>query len=235
MFRIEILTIFPQIFDSFLATSLIQKAIARNLLSINCKNIRDFADAPHFKVDDEPYGGGAGMLMKPEPLYRAILDAKTRLPNAPVILLSASGQLFNQTKAQELNQHNELILVCGRYEGVDQRVIDLLVDLELSIGDYVLMGGEAPAMVLVEAIARLKPNIIGNEQSLNSESFAATEQAPSSQAATLLEAPQYTRPAEFEGHSVPATLLGGDHSKILEWRKQQSIERTKKNRPDLLK
>ena len=225
-FKIDILTIFPELFNSFLGCSLIKKAIDKDLLEVGCINIRDFSEPPHFKVDDEPFGGGAGMLLKPEPLTLAIRASKLRLPNAKVVLLSAAGKLFHQKVASELSQLSELILVCGRYEGVDQRVIDREIDLEISMGDYVVMGGEVPAMLMIEAITRLKPQIIGNEDSLTSESFHEDQ--------NLLEAPQYTRPADFKGAKVPAELLSGDHEKIKKWRRLAAEERTKKNRPDLI-
>lgn len=224
-YKIIVLSIFPEIFESFLKTSLIGKAIAANKLNIEVINFRDFSDPPHFKVDDEPFGGGAGMVLKPEPLARAVIKAKEKLPNAEVILLSASGEKFKQTTAKELSQYDKgLILVCGRYEGVDQRFIDLYVNQELNLGDFICMGGEVPAMLLIEAVTRLKPEIIGNPDSLQNESFNEN----------LLEAPQYTRPREFEGQSVPEDLLSGSHKKIAEWKKTAGLTKTKKNRPDLL-
>ncbi|MBN8549425.1 MAG: tRNA (guanosine(37)-N1)-methyltransferase TrmD [Deltaproteobacteria bacterium] len=222
--KVEIITIFPELFSGFLSSSLVAKAQEKNLLTISTLNIRDFADAPHYHVDDTPYGGGAGMLMKPEPLCRAIEDSKSRLPSAKVILLSASGETFTQRKALELSHCSEIILVCGRYEGIDQRVIDLLVDEEISIGDYVLMGGEVPAMVLIEACTRLVSGVVGNEESIETESFRSTDES------AQLEAPQYTRPAEFRGHKVPEVLLSGNHKKIAEWRLQESKKLTSKRR-----
>ena len=224
-----ILTIFPEIFTGFLDSSLIEKARSRELLQIDVRNIRDFAEPPHHKVDDTPYGGGAGMVMKPEPLVAAIEWAKTELPTAPVILLSPSGERFEQRIAEKLSNSVELILVCGRYEGVDQRVIDLVVDREISIGDYVLMGGEVPAMALLEATVRLIDGVVGNEQSTELESFLVTDEG------TMLEAPHYTRPPEFRGRTVPEVLLSGDHQRIEEWRTNKGIERTRSRRPDLLK
>ena len=227
--RVEILTIFPEIFESFLAASLIGKAQQRGLLNIKLTQIRDFADAPHFHVDDTPYGGGAGMVMRPEPLARAIEDAKTRLPKALVIVFSASGELLTQRKVEKFASQAELILVCGRYEGVDQRIIDLYVDQQICIGDYVLMGGEAPAMALIEACARLVPGVLGNEESLHNESFGTRADAPP------LEAPHYTRPAEFKGLKVPEVLLSGNHADIARWRKERGMEAARERRPDLLK
>lgn len=227
--KIEVLTIFPELFSGFVSSSLIDKAIERGFLEISFLDIRTFADPPHYHVDDVPYGGGAGMLMKPEPIARAIEDAKSRLPSARVLLMSAGGSVFKQAKAVELSQLGELIIVCGRYEGVDQRVIDLLVDEEISIGDFVLMGGEVPAMTIIEAAARLIPGVVGNELSIVHESFSteASEQ--------LLESPQYTRPPVFRGQTVPEVLLSGNHQKIADWRHEQSLQRTAVRRPDLRK
>ncbi len=227
--QIEIITIFPDIFTSYLQTSLLAKAIERGTLSITCTNLRDFAEPPHFKVDDEIYGGGAGMLMKPEPLAKAIKAAKTKLPDARVIYLSPGGTPFAQKIARDLQSAPALILLCGRYEGIDQRIIDQYVDLELSIGDYILMGGEVAAMVVIEAVSRLLTDVVGNAGSLQQESFEL-EHAGS----LLLEGPQYTRPPEFEGQTVPAILLSGDHAKISAWQKEQALIKTKKIRPDLI-
>lgn len=222
--KIEVLSIFPELFQSFLNTSLINKSISKDLISITIQNIRDFAEAPHYKVDDTPYGGGSGMVMKPEPLVKAIRDSKLKLPNAKTIYLSPAGITFNQSKAKELSNFSELILVCGRYEGIDQRVIDIEIDYEISIGDFVLMGGEIPAMVIIEAVTRLIPNVLHNNNSTNEESFENN----------LLEYPQYTRPENFEGIKVPDILLGGNHKLICEWRAEQSKIKTKVKRPDLV-
>ncbi len=225
--KIEVLTIFPELFRDFSASSLIGKAVERGIISLRVNDIRQFAALPHHNVDDSPYGGGAGMVMKPEPLASAIDDAKSRLTNAHRVLLSPSGKRFSQSKALELSQRPEIILVCGRYEGVDQRVIDLCIDEEISIGDYVLMGGELPAMVLIEASVRLIDTVIGNSDSLTHESFNPSEYGP------LLEAPQYTRPPEFRGMKIPEVLLSGNHQKIAAWRREQALLRTKERRPDL--
>lgn len=222
--KIEILTIFPDLFQSFLQSSLIGKAIEKNLIEVRCTNIRDFADPPHFKVDDTPYGGGAGMVMKPEPLARAITAARARLPKAFVVLFTPAGHVFTQSHAIEFAAVEEVIFVCGRYEGVDERVIENHIDVEMSIGDYILMGGEVPAMVVIEATARLLPGVLGNAESPERESFADS----------LLEAPQYTRPPEFEGEKVPPALLSGNHAEIEKWRKAQALARTRERRPDLL-
>ena len=230
MFRIEVLTLFPELFSGFASSSLVKRAQDRALLDLRFSNIRDFAAPPHQQVDDTPYGGGAGMLMKPEPLTAAIESAKQRLPTAKTVLLSPAGRLFNQSVAEEFSPAPELILVCGRYEGVDQRVIDLLIDEEISIGDYVLMGGEVPAMAVIEAVLRLKTEILGNCESIKDESFAA-----SGTGMRMLEAPQYTRPPEFRGLAVPPVLLSGNHKQINEWRLEQARALTQRKRPDLLR
>lgn len=226
--RIEILTIFPDLFKGFLTSSIIKKSIDRGIIAINITDIRDHADNPHKQVDDTPYGGGAGMVMKPEPLIAAIESAKSKLPNATVILLTPSGKVFNQAKATELSKLTEIILVCGRYEGVDQRVIDLAVDLELTIGDYVLMGGEVAAMVVIESTTRLITDVLGNADSLSNESFSSSSEL-------LLEGPQYTRPAEFRGLKVPDVLISGDHSRVEKWRLEEAKKKTSLYRPDLKK
>jgi tRNA (guanine37-N1)-methyltransferase len=223
VWKIEILTIFPDIFESFLKTSLVGKAISRALLSVTATNIRDFAAPPHYKVDDSPYGGGAGMVMLAEPLIKAVESAKSRLPNAKVILLSPGGPRFNQSKANELSKHDSLILVCGRYEGIDQRAIDLVIDEELSIGDFVVMGGEVPAMLVLEACLRLRPDVIHNEESTTHESFSHGLGD-----GTLVEAPQYTRPEEYRGLKVPEVLLSGNHKAIASWRLNESKIKTAK-------
>jgi tRNA (guanine37-N1)-methyltransferase len=211
--HIQILTIFPALFSGFLGSSLIRKAIDRGQLQISLIDIRDFAEPPHFKVDDLPYGGGAGMVMRAEPLAKATLFAKSQTPQESiVVLLSASGTPFTQPMAQDFSQRAALILICGRYEGVDQRFIESYVDSEISIGPYVLMGGEVAAMVLIEASSRLIPGVLGNQDSLKEESFGAIE----------LEYPHYTRPPEFEGRAVPEVLLSGDHAKIAAWRKKST-------------
>lgn len=221
MWRVEILTIFPKIFDSFLETSLVGKAVTKGVFTPSVTNIRDFAAPPHFKVDDTPYGGGAGMVMSVPPLVGAVEAAKARLPEARVILFSPAGTLLNQKKVIELSQCDSLILICGRYEGIDQRVVDLVVDEELSIGEYVLMGGEVPAMVLIEAGLRLRPDAIHNSESVVHESFSLSETGES-----LLEAPQYTRPEEYRGNKVPAPLLSGNHKEIAAWRVEEARRRT---------
>jgi len=228
--RIHILTIFPQLFEAFSKTSLIGKAAERNLLEIEVTDIREFSVPPHYHVDDYPYGGGPGMVMKPEPLAAAIETAKMRVPYARTILLSASGNKLTHERAEALSTQSELLLICGRYEGVDQRVVDLFVDEEISIGEAVFMGGEVPAMALIEAVCRFLPEVIGNEESIAEESFATR-----SDGVTLLEGPQYTRPEIFRGKEVPEVLLSGDHARIRAWRTGKALEKTLKLRPDLLK
>lgn len=223
VWNVEILTIFPGIFESFLKTSLVGKAIERGLLHVRLTNIRDFASPPHNKVDDSPYGGGAGMVMLVEPLVKAIEAAKARQPGARVILLSPGGPRFTQTKAGELSKTDSIIFVCGRYEGVDQRAIDLAIDEELSIGDFVVMGGEVPAMMVIEAGLRLRPDVIHNMESTAFESFS-----PLLGDGTLVESAQYSRPEEYRGLRVPDVLLSGNHKKIEDWRLAESIKKTSK-------
>ena len=218
--RIDILTLFPEMFAP-LKESIIKRAVEDNKVEIIITNIRDFALAPHFKCDDEPFGGGAGMVMLCEPLFKAIESIKKE--NSKIFYMSPRGKVFNQTIAREMATYEHIILLCGHYEGIDQRVIDYFNIEELSIGDYVLTGGELPAMVVADSIIRLLPNVIRKE-STEEESFSTN----------LLEYNQYTRPAEFRGLKVPEVLLSGHHKKIEEWRKAQSIEITKRNRPDLL-
>lgn len=223
--NIEILTIFPEIFSGFVSCSLINKAITRGLVRIDLTDIRDFADPPHYQVDDTPYGGGAGMVMRAEPVMRAIEAARGRHPDVHVASLTPAGKPLTQRRAIELSKLSSLVLLCGRYEGIDQRVIDLGVDEELSIGDYVVMGGEVPAMVVIEACVRLRSDVIGNSASLVQESFS-----PDFEQGGLVEAPHYTRPEEFRGKRVPEVLISGNHRKIEEWRLAQARERTSKRK-----
>ncbi len=227
--KIALLTIFPDIFSGFLATSLVKKGCDKGLLEIRTFNIRDYADAPHYSTDDIPYGGGAGMVMCAAPLARAVVAAQEWLPAGRVICMTPAGVPFTQGRAQALSKMSELIIVCGRYEGFDDRFLELYVDEEISIGDYVLMGGEVPAMVVIEATTRLVSAVIGNQGSLLHESFTPQADGP-----LLLEAPHYTRPPVFEGHSVPEVLVSGDHAKIAAWRESQAQQRTHLRRPDLL-
>ena len=218
--KIDILTLFPEMFAP-LKESIIKRAVEDNKVEINIINIRDFAAPPHFKCDDEPFGGGAGMVMLCEPLFKAIESVKTN--NSSIFYMSPRGKVFNQEMAREMSKLEHIILLCGHYEGIDQRVIDYFNIQELSIGDYVLTGGELPAMVVADSIVRLIPNVIRAESTIE-ESFSTN----------LLEYNQYTRPAAFRGMKVPEILLSGHHKNIENWRKDQSLEITKRNRPDLL-
>jgi tRNA (guanine37-N1)-methyltransferase len=227
--RIDVFTIFPEYLASPLATSLLGRARERGVLDVRVHDIRDYTDDPHRSVDDTPFGGGAGMVMMPGPLFAAV---EAVAPPRPLLLCSAAGRRFTQAVARELASIGGFSLLCGRYEGVDQRVADHLCDGELSIGDYVLAGGEAAALVVIESVARLVPEVMGNEQSLEQESFGVG--LASDAGGTLLEYPQYTRPANFRGWVVPEVLRSGDHARIARWRRAQALRRTLARRPDLL-
>ncbi len=222
--RFDILSIFPEMFSSLTNYGIIGRAVGGGQIKINLVNIRDFGEGPHLMTDDRPFGGGDGMVMKPEPIFRALESILRVKGNRKVILLTPQGQLFNQAIARRLSKLKQIILVCGRYEGVDERVRSRYVDMEISIGDYILTGGELPAMIIVEAISRLVPGILGGARSNLEESFEDY----------LLEYPQYTRPRVFQGEGVPSVLLSGDHGRISLWRRTQSIKRTLERRPDLL-
>lgn len=225
----DVITIFPDMISPVFSFGILKKAIDKGLVRINIHDLRDFTTDAHKTVDDRPYGGGDGMVLKPEPIFRAVESIVGRShedePKRSVILLSPQGRVFDQKQAVRLAELERLVLICGRYEGVDQRVIDFLVDEQISIGDYILSGGEIPAMVVIDAVARLLPNVLGGGSSAQKESFMTG----------ILDHPQYTRPAEFRGMMVPEVLLSGDHEKIKRWRESQALELTKKNRPDLLK
>jgi tRNA (guanine37-N1)-methyltransferase len=221
-FACEILTLFPPMIRGYAGESILGKALERGHLSLAVTDIRDFATGKHRVTDDTPYGGGAGMVMKVEPLVGAIEAARARLPGAPVLLMSPRGARFDQAKARALSQQPGVILVCGRYEGVDERALRY-VDEELSIGDFVLTGGELAALVVLDAVARLQPGVLGNEASAGSESFEGG----------LLEHPHYTRPVEFRGARVPEVLQGGDHARIARWRRWHQLKLTESKRPDL--
>ena len=220
---IDILTIFPDMVAAPLRHSIIGKAIDRNLIDVRVTNIRDFATDRHHTIDDRPFGGGSGMVMKPEPLVAAIDSVRDSAAAVKVILLSPQGRIFKQEMAAELSRLSHICLVCGRYEGVDERIRHY-VDDEISIGDYVLTGGELPALTILDAAARLVPGVLGSDESVADESFVGG----------LLEYPHYTRPEVFGGHRVPEILLSGDHGAIRRWRRQQSLFRTWQRRPDLL-
>lgn len=219
-----VLTIFPEMFSALLVGGIVKRAIEGEYISVEPINIRDFAKDRHRTVDDRPYGGGCGMVMKPEPAAEAIRQARKKHPESYTLLLTPQGRRFDQQVAQELAGCSGLILVCGRYEGIDERVREHLVDDELSIGDYVLTGGELAAMVVIDAVSRLIPGTLGSEDSAQEDSFSTG----------LLEHPQYTRPRSFEGADVPDVLLSGNHGAVKEWRRQASLVRTMLNRPDLL-
>jgi tRNA (guanine37-N1)-methyltransferase len=219
----SILTIFPEIFDSFLAHGIIRRAIEAGIISVDPTDIRKFAEGKHRITDDRPYGGGAGMVMKPEPLAGAIAEAKNKIPGGRTILLSPQGRPFKQSVASELSMLDGLIFICGRYEGVDERVYKY-IDEEISIGDYVLTGGEPAAMIIIDAVTRLLPGALGGEESAEKDSFADH----------LLEHAHYTRPPLFEDETVPDILLSGNHGAIADWRLESSLVRTLLKRPDLL-
>jgi tRNA (guanine37-N1)-methyltransferase len=223
--RIDILTLFPEVFRGPFEASIIGRAVQAGLLQVFVHNIRDYAEGRHKVVDDYSFGGGPGMVMKPEPLFQAVESVVAQAsPGGRVVLLTPQGRLLTQEVAQELSGEERLLLICGHYEGVDERVREHLVDDEVSIGDYVLLGGEFPALVVVDAVVRCVPGVLGSESSLEEESHAEG----------LLEYPQYTRPAEFRGWRVPEALLSGHHAEIARWRRQRSLLRTARRRPDLL-
>jgi tRNA (guanine37-N1)-methyltransferase len=220
----EIVTLFPELFDGFLGTSLLGKAIEAGLVVVERTNPRDFAPGRHRSVDDTPYGGGPGMILRAEPIAAALDDIATRRGPAHRVLMTPQGRLFDQAKARELAGRRRVVLVCGRYEGVDERVGRVLCDEELSIGDFVLAGGELAAAVVIEAVARLLPGVLGCGLSAADESFSAGR----------LEYPQWTRPPDFRGHAVPPVLLSGDHGAVARWRQREALRRTRLRRPDLL-
>ncbi len=223
--RFHIMTLFPEMVLQGLNTSIIGRAAEKGLLSIGALNIRDYTQSRHRKVDDYPYGGGAGMLMQAQPVYDAWKSIADRIGAAPrTIYLTPQGQSFTQTMAKEFAREEDLVFLCGHYEGIDERVLEEIVTDHVSIGDYVLTGGELPAMVMVDAIARMLPGVLSNEESGSAESFEGN----------LLEYPQYSRPEEWHGKKVPSVLLSGNHKKVEEWRREQSLLRTKERRPDLL-
>lgn len=232
--QFEVFTLLPEVFPSYLETSIIKRARERDLINVRVHNIRDYTHDKHHTTDDTPYGGGGGMVMKPDPVFEAIetiLGLNTEPtspepdPNIPIILLTPQGRVFNQSIAQELSQHPRIFLLCGRYEGIDERIREHLVTDEISIGDYVLTGGELPALILIDAIARLLPDVLGDPTGAQDDSHATG----------LLEYPHYTRPPEFRGWKTPDILLTGDHAKIDKWRREQSLLRTFNKRPDMLK
>ncbi|MBZ4646231.1 MAG: tRNA (guanine37-N1)-methyltransferase [Petroclostridium sp.] len=223
--RFDVLTLFPEMFEAVLGESIIGRARSRNIIELNFINIRDFSEDKHRRVDDYPYGGGSGMVMQPMPIYNAYKSIIKDLSHKPkVIYLTPQGKVFTQSFAKELANEKHLILLCGHYEGIDERIIEEIVDIEISIGDFVLTGGEIPAMAVIDAICRLIPGVLGQEESFRDESHFSG----------LLEYPQYTRPPEFLGKKVPEVLLSGHHANIQKWRREQSVIRTYMKRPDLL-
>jgi tRNA (guanine37-N1)-methyltransferase len=222
--RFDIFTLFPEVLEPYLQTSILQRARQRGLVEFNLYNIRDWTTDRHHVTDDEPYGGGGGMVMKPAPIFAAVEGVLGSPPACPVVLLTPQGRLFTHAIAQELAQQPRLALLCGRYEGVDERVRQHLVSDEISIGDYVLTGGELPALIVADAVTRFLPGVLGDPEGAWDDSHAMG----------LLEYPHYTRPPEFRGHAVPEALLSGDHARIARWRREQALLRTKQRRPDLL-
>ncbi|MCB0102712.1 MAG: tRNA (guanosine(37)-N1)-methyltransferase TrmD [Anaerolineales bacterium] len=230
--QFEVFTLLPEVFPSYLDTSILKKARERGLIQVNVHNIRDYTHDKHHTTDDTPYGGGGGMVMKPEPVFEAIETVlgiasppSTPEPDStPIILLTPQGRVFNQSIAKELSQHKRIVLLCGRYEGIDERIRENLVTDQISIGDYVLTGGEIPALILIDAVSRLLPNVLGDPTGAEDDSHAMG----------LLEYPHYTRPPEFRGNKVPDVLLSGDHKKIDKWRREQALLRTLHKRPEML-
>jgi tRNA (guanine37-N1)-methyltransferase len=220
--KIDILTLFPDVCRVPLSESIMKRAQESGIVDLRIHNLRDWTSDKHHVADDAPFGGGQGMIMKPEPIFAAVEDLRNQ--TSRVVLMSPAGHRFDQQTAMHLSKESHLIIICGHYEGVDHRVIEHLIDLEISIGDYVLTNGAIAAVVVVDAIVRLLPGALGDEQSAVDDSFNCG----------LLETPQYTRPAEFRGWKVPEVLLSGNHAEIAKWRKEQALKRTRKNRPDLL-
>ena len=222
--RFDVFTLLPEVFPAYLESSIMQRARERGLIDVRVHNIRDHTHDKHHMTDDTPYGGGGGMVMKPEPVFEAVESVLGPEAGCPIIMLTPQGRVFTQRVAQELVQHPRLALLCGRYEGIDERIRTNLVTDEISIGDYVLTGGELPSLILIDAIARLIPDVLGDPDGASDDSHATG----------LLEYPHYTRPPEFRGLAVPDVLLSGDHAKIAKWRREQSLLRTIAKRPDLI-
>ena len=228
--QFEVFTLLPEVFPPYLESSILQRARQRGLIDVHVHNIRDYAHDKHHTTDDTPYGGGGGMVMKPEPVFEAVetilgfTSNQTQLAPVPIILLTPQGRVFTQRVAEELSVHERIALLCGRYEGVDERIREHLVTDEISIGDYVLTGGELPALMMIDAISRLIPGVLGDPTGAEDDSHSMG----------LLEYPHYTRPPEFRGWQVPEVLLSGDHAKIEKWRREQSLVRTLTRRPDIL-
>jgi tRNA (guanine37-N1)-methyltransferase len=225
--RIDVLTLFPEIFSGYLGQSLLKRAIDAGLVNIQLHDIRDWARGKHQQVDDRPFGGGPGMVLRPEPVVESVESVQAECePTGHLVYLTPQGRKLNQTIAEELAGHQRLVLLCGRYEGIDQRAIDVLRPDEISIGDFILGGGEVAAMVVIDAVVRLVPGVLGDEESNRQDSFSGEP--------PLLEFPQYTRPREYRGLEVPEVLTSGNHPEIARWREQQKLERTRQRRADLL-
>ncbi len=224
--RADIVTLFPEMFAGPFGDSIIKRAIDAGILEVHFTQLRDFAYDKHHQVDDSPFGGGSGMVLKPEPMFRAVrsVTEQSEGEKMRVLLMDPAGQVFDQEKAKALAEYDRLVFICGHYEGYDARISDYLADEALSIGDYVLTGGELPAMVIIDAVARMLPGVLGSEESAPTDSFYEG----------ILEYPQYTRPREFEGMNVPEVLFSGDHGKIRRWRRKQALRLTKERRPELL-
>lgn len=222
--RFDVFTLLPETFLPYLQSSILQKAAERGLIEVHLHNIREWAHDRHHVTDDTPYGGGGGMVMKPEPVFEAVEGVLGKPPQCPVILLTPQGRVFDQGIATQLAEHEQIALICGRYEGVDERIREHLATDEISIGDYVLTGGELPALLVIDAVSRLLPGVLGDPDGAQDDSHASG----------LLEYPHYTRPPEFRGWEVPEILLSGDHAKINQWRREQALIRTLERRPDLL-
>ncbi len=220
----DIISLFPEMFEGPFQESILDRARQEGLLKVRLHNLRDYTLNKHGKVDDTPFGGGAGLVMNIEPIHRALQAVKKGRPHAHTVVLSPGGKRFDQKKARELSEKQQVILICGRYEGIDERVAENLADEELSIGDFVLSGGEIPAMVLVDAVTRLIPGVVGDPASLEEESFENG----------LLEYPQFTRPRDYNGAEVPQVLVSGDHKKIKDWQRKAALKKTARNRPDLI-
>jgi tRNA (guanine37-N1)-methyltransferase len=225
--RFDIITIFPELFTGVLEYGILRRALQAEIVNVRIVNLRDFASDKHRSVDDRPYGGGEGMVFMPGPLFDAVefCRGKEKNPETTVVLLSPQGKKWSQDTAESFGKFHHIILICGRYEGIDQRVTDQLVDLEISIGDFVLSGGEIPAMVILDSVTRLLPGVLGNSSSAVNESFSSG----------LLDCPHYTRPEIFRGLEVPKILLSGNHAQIEQWRKQQALTKTLRNRPEMVK
>ena len=234
--RFDVITIFPGFFGSILEHGLLKRALAGGRVEIGLRDLREFTDDRHRTVDDRPFGGGPGMVFKPEPIFRAVEAVKAESPGTefPVILLSPQGRLLTQAVADELSRHARLLLICGRYEGVDERVAENLATDELSIGDFILSGGELAAAVVMESVTRLLPGVLGNEESREQDSFGLPAEGSGEGRHGLLDCPHYTRPADFRGWKVPEVLVSGNHEEIRRWRRQRALEKTWRRRPDLL-